>query len=142
MGNKWLVTTLLYRGSEHGWNFIDFHSRCDKKGPTICLFKIKDGDCIGGYTNAQWSSEDELVDDIDAMLFNLSCYRHYPTKRVTKNEIFCYKGCGPRFGGNDLKAHKEPFNGEGHCFSQSKCQCYGIPVDDAGKNLLTNLKNG
>jgi hypothetical protein len=30
----------------------DFHSRCDKKGPTISLFKVKKGDCIGGFTNA------------------------------------------------------------------------------------------
>jgi hypothetical protein len=52
LGNKRLVTYMLYRGSEHGWKFIDFHSRCDNKGPTISLFKIKDGDCIGGYTKA------------------------------------------------------------------------------------------
>ncbi len=52
LGNKKLVTALLFRGSEHGWKAKDFHSRCDKKGPTISLFKIKDGDCIGGFTNA------------------------------------------------------------------------------------------
>ena len=50
LGNKRLVTILLFRGSEHGWMYKDFHSRCDKKGPTITLFKIKDGDCIGGFT--------------------------------------------------------------------------------------------
>jgi hypothetical protein len=43
---------LLFRGSIHGWNFKDFHSRCDGQGPTISLFKVKDGDCIGGYTSA------------------------------------------------------------------------------------------
>jgi hypothetical protein len=52
LGNKKLVTALLFRGSEHGWDAIDFHSRCDNKGPTISLFKIKDGDCIGGFTKA------------------------------------------------------------------------------------------
>jgi len=30
--------SLLYRGSIHGWMSHDFHSRCDKKGPTISLF--------------------------------------------------------------------------------------------------------
>lgn len=45
-------TTMLYRGSDHGWKFIDFHSRCDYKGPTISLFKVEDGDCIGGFTTA------------------------------------------------------------------------------------------
>jgi hypothetical protein len=52
LGNKRANTTLRYRGSEHGWMCIDFHSRCDKRGPTISLFKVKDGDCIGGYTTA------------------------------------------------------------------------------------------
>ncbi len=53
LGNKQLVTTLLYCGSIHGWMAKDFHSRCDGKRPTISLFKVKNtGDCIGGYTNA------------------------------------------------------------------------------------------
>ena len=52
LGNKKFVTYMLYRGSEHGWKYIDFHSRCDDKGPTISLFKIKDGDIIGGYSKA------------------------------------------------------------------------------------------
>jgi hypothetical protein len=51
LGNKKLVTSLLYSGSIHGWDPIDFHSRCDNKGPTITLIKVEDGDCIGGYTN-------------------------------------------------------------------------------------------
>jgi len=50
--NKKFITALLFRGSEHGWTARDFHSRCDKKGPTISLFKIEDGDCIGGFTKA------------------------------------------------------------------------------------------
>ena len=58
LGNKRLVTYLLFRGSEHGWNYKDFHSRRYKKFPTISLFKIKDGDCIGGFTTAQWEDVD------------------------------------------------------------------------------------
>jgi hypothetical protein len=50
LGNKRLVTSLLYRGSIHGWMKKHFHGLCDKKRPTISLFKVKDGDCIGGYT--------------------------------------------------------------------------------------------
>jgi len=53
LGNKRLVTTLLYCGSIHGWKYIDFHTRCDGKNPTISLFKVLGtGECIGGYTNA------------------------------------------------------------------------------------------
>ena len=52
LGNKKVITYLLYRGSDHRWKAKDFHDRCDNQGPTISLFKIKDGDCIGGYTNS------------------------------------------------------------------------------------------
>ncbi len=49
---KRFLTILLFCGSMHGWTAKDFHSRCDGKGPLISLFKIKDGDCIGGYSKA------------------------------------------------------------------------------------------
>jgi hypothetical protein len=52
LGNKRFVTYMLYRGSDHGWTWKDFHDRCDNKGPTISLYKVKDGDVIGGYTKA------------------------------------------------------------------------------------------
>ena len=52
LGNKNVETTIRYRGSEHGWMFKDFHSRCDEIGPSISLFKVDDGDCIGGFTKA------------------------------------------------------------------------------------------
>lgn len=57
LGNKEFPTKLVYCGSINGWNFKNFHDCCDGKGPTVSLFKIKDGDCIGGYTSAKWSSE-------------------------------------------------------------------------------------
>ena len=59
--NKRFITFLLYSGSEHGWHAKNFHDRCDNKGPTISLFKIKKGDCVGGYTSIDWSSS-EIID--------------------------------------------------------------------------------
>lgn len=50
--NKNFVTMLLYSGSIHGWRAKNFHERCDGKGPTLSLFKVLDGPCIGGYTKA------------------------------------------------------------------------------------------
>ena len=54
MGRNIRDTTLLYRGSAHGWELLDFHSRCDNVGPTITLLEVENGDCIGGFTNAKW----------------------------------------------------------------------------------------
>ena len=52
LNNRKLVMTLLYRGSRDGWEAYDFHRLCDRKSPTITLFKVKNGPCIGGYTMA------------------------------------------------------------------------------------------
>ncbi len=41
---------IVYRGSDDGWEYKDFHRCADHKGVTVTLFKIEDGDCIGGYT--------------------------------------------------------------------------------------------
>ena len=63
LGSKTLAIVLLYRGSEHGWGAEDFHLRCNNKGATISLFKILNGDCIGGFTTAQWCSHYEWLAD-------------------------------------------------------------------------------
>ena len=42
----------IYRGSLDGFMNEDFHSRCDEKGPTVSLFKVKKNQhWIGGFTN-------------------------------------------------------------------------------------------
>jgi len=47
-------STLLYRGTDHGWTEDDFLSRCKGKKSTLTLLKIKEGDCIGGFTKIKW----------------------------------------------------------------------------------------
>ena len=109
---------IIYRGSENGWMDSDFHSRCDFKSPTITLFKIKDGDCIGGYTEAQWSSKGEIVGDKKAILFNLTRARYFPSIESTK-AIGCFSGHGPCFRGSqkgELVA-VAPYNCENNCYS-------------------------
>jgi hypothetical protein len=52
LGNKEFVTAVLYQGSAHGKLPLYFHKKCDFKGPTITLVKIKKGSCLAGKTNA------------------------------------------------------------------------------------------
>jgi hypothetical protein len=70
---------LEYRGSEHGWSPKDFHLRADKKDWTVSLFKIQNGDCVGGFTTQSWHDRGNWsnwwVRDDNAFLFNLSCAR-------------------------------------------------------------------
>lgn len=112
-GNKRLVTILLFSGSKHGWQNKDFHQRCDKKRPTITLFKVKDGDCIGGFTNAKWSSDNNIEYDKTSMLFNLTQQRHFPNKQ-TSYAIGCYDNKGPYFTGD---GEEELAAGNGKCTS-------------------------
>ena len=48
--DKNVVTTLKYRGSEHGWTAKDFYSKASNITASILLVKLKDGPCIGGFT--------------------------------------------------------------------------------------------
>ena len=44
---------LIYRASRNGWAATTFHSFCDRKGPTVTVFKC--GNYIfGGYTDQHW----------------------------------------------------------------------------------------
>ena len=93
----------------------DFRNRCDLKGPTVTLFKIKDGDCIGGYTRSPWRFNDFDYDyDAKAMLFNLSRQRLFEHYQMSFS-IIVGKSFGPVFTGNstiwELSA-SEPFNGD------------------------------
>ena len=70
------IKQMIYRGSQHGFKAKDFHEQCDGKGPTISLFKLSNGECIGGYTQAQWTSVHGFLDnnhkDPCALVFPLS----------------------------------------------------------------------
>ena len=96
MSNTFLQTTLLYSGSSNGWSAEVFHSLCDGNGPTITLFLIQNGDCIGGYTKAKWSSSFTDKCDNSAVLFNLTARRSFPSKKTGK-DICCGKSYGPYF---------------------------------------------
>ncbi len=133
--------TLLYSGSLHGWKAEDFHSRCDLKGPTISLFKIKKGDCIGGYTTNQWKSipdRGKYDSDDDSVLFNLNWCRHFP-KNKNGASILASIYRGPSFGLFELNAGVGPFNEEYMCttWAGGDGSTYAISVVD-GINMLTN----
>ena len=79
LGNKKVVTVLLLRASEHGRISLEFRAR-NPEGPFICLLKVKDGDCIGGYSKTELDCKYLPIEEGDSMLFNLSCCRYFPAK--------------------------------------------------------------
>jgi len=45
----------LYVASRDGDRGIDFHEKCDGKGPTVTIIKSTTGYVFGGYTDVSWS---------------------------------------------------------------------------------------
>jgi hypothetical protein len=65
-------------------------------------------------------SQLDYIGDNEAMLFNLSCNRYFPSKQTGK-DIWWSRIWGPSFRGEsgaaELSAVNEPFNGENNCSS-------------------------
>ena len=70
------------------------------------------------------------------MLFNLSQEREFKNTG-TGEEIYCQSDYGPYYGGTELAAFGQRFNGYGYCRSDANEDTYKIPLKD-GKNTLTN----
>ena len=50
LGPHLIDVQMIYNAREDGWKAKDFHKKCDRKGPTVSITKVKDGPCIGGFT--------------------------------------------------------------------------------------------
>ena len=108
-------------------------------GPTLSLFSVKDGPCIGGFTNAQWTAGVGTYNkDSKAILFNLSDEKIFNCEQASA-AIQCNGGQGPCFGARDLVSFA-PFNVENKFASFTK-NTYNIGVDKEGRNMLTGSKS-
>lgn len=132
---------LLYSGSIDGWNFADFHRKCDKKGATILLLKTSKGRICGGFTLVSWSDGGGFKQDSEAKLFSLNPFKVFPVKKK-EHAVFHSGTDGPNFGQPHLALFREPMNGEKKCvchFNESKY--YEIGADDDGNSELTGEGN-
>ena len=100
--SKNIVATLQYRGSEHGWMAADFFSKSAFQSASIILVKMKEGPCIGGFTQASWKTKNQPISirDSSAMIFNLTNYQNYPVNNQQR-AISCFKK-GISFGDEEL----------------------------------------
>jgi hypothetical protein len=94
---------LLYRGTQHGKENKDFHSRCDNKGSTITFIKTNKSRVFGGFTTLDWDSTSNgfKTNDPQAFIFSLDT----KTKLTCNDQdrvIHCYSSNGPVFGWWDI----------------------------------------
>ncbi|GBC02966.1 hypothetical protein RclHR1_04900009 [Rhizophagus clarus] len=95
---------LLYRASRDGGTPETFHKKCDNKGATITIIKIKDSEkIIGGYNPFDWDSSNKYKSTTDSFIFSFTDRMNIKTGKVGysngTNSIGCYTNYGPVFGG-------------------------------------------
>lgn len=110
--------SLLYRGSEHGFEAANFHSKCDNKPNTLTIIKSSRGHIFGGFTQATWETKSgqkralernslrQFKLDRGAFIFSLKNDKEKSARiNVTQEDhaIFCDDSCGPYFGQYDIK---------------------------------------
>ncbi|GBC01281.1 hypothetical protein RclHR1_04120011 [Rhizophagus clarus] len=102
---------LLYRANRDGNTAAAFHSKCDNKGATILIVKIKDSEhIVGGYSSQYWESGNGFFKSAnDSFIFSFIDRNDLQTAKVGcikedqyQNAIYCDRNWGPIFGNNDL----------------------------------------
>ena len=94
--NKNIRAELLYRLSENGDKFETFHELCDKKGPTLTLFHIKEKDYkVGIYTPLSWDKNVQYKGDMETFLFNLNKEEKYKKVKPECSINYCASNNGP-----------------------------------------------
>ncbi|RIB14758.1 hypothetical protein C2G38_2194101 [Gigaspora rosea] len=116
---------LLLRGSRDGFKPSEFHKKCDKKGPSVVVLKIKGTDqIIGGYNPVEWKGRDIWEYTEDSFLFSLGNGKSVKSVILSRvkngnanRALFHGKLYGPVFGSSDLEM-KEQFNKDYNCWTQ------------------------
>ncbi|GBC02021.1 hypothetical protein RclHR1_04410014 [Rhizophagus clarus] len=99
---------LLYRASRDGNTAETFHAKCDNKGATIVVVKIKNSEqIVGGYNPLFWDSSDRGKSTRDSFIFSFENKNDLQTAKVVYSfggqySIYCGSVNGPVFGSNDL----------------------------------------
>ena len=92
--NLKIKAQLLYRLSRDGKEYQTFHNLCDNKGNTLTIFKLNDGNILGGYTTKDWDNSKQWKQDQKAFVFSLN----ENVKCVPNcDAIFCNHNYGPYF---------------------------------------------
>ncbi|TNV81601.1 hypothetical protein FGO68_gene13400 [Halteria grandinella] len=98
IGKPSFSASLLYRATRDGFGAINFHRKCDNKGPTLTIIKTLSDHIIGGYTNEQWDGSRECKPSYDGWLFTIAHPHPFKRKKEIEQGIWCYPVQGPFFG--------------------------------------------
>ena len=114
---------LLYKLSRDGKEYQTFHNLCDNKGPTLTIFKLTDGNILGGYTTKDWDISGNWKQDQNAFVFSLTeNVKCITNSNNSYNAIYCSSSYGPCFGPIYFynKKMDEPYIQEHSYYTDSK----------------------
>ena len=136
IGKKNLIFQKIYKMSEDG-DREAFHKKSDNKGPTLCLFKIKDKDIrYGGFASVSWDTTSNEKRDENAFIFSINNKKMFKTTNYNSS-IFCSSSYGPFFGGNSSGDYAELW----FC-KKNNCGFYNNKIyKDLNKECTQGLKD-
>jgi hypothetical protein len=82
--NKKIKFNLLYKASIDGDSIIKFHEKCDNKGATLIIIKIKTGYRFGGYNPLSWNTQNNYKEHSSTFIFSLDKMKKY---NIKENQI-------------------------------------------------------
>ncbi|RIA84306.1 hypothetical protein C1645_879997 [Glomus cerebriforme] len=94
---------LIYRSGRDEFNATSFHEKCDNKGATIWVAKIRGtNQVIGGYNPLDWNGNGSKI-TADSFLFNFTDGKIISTAKLgyvndRNNALFCLNNQGPSMG--------------------------------------------
>lgn len=93
---------LIFRFTDEGSSWINFGRKCDDNSyhHLLILFKTKNGDVFGGFTNNNFSSMGYKTDN-KAFIFNLSIMKKYEVSDP-RHSIYCDENFPIVFGTGDI----------------------------------------
>jgi len=136
IGKENIEFKLIYKMSKDGESNI-FHEKCDNKGPTLCLYKIKDKDIrFGGFTSVSWDNKSGEKRDENAFIFSINSKKMFKSTKY-ESSIFCSSNYGPFFGGNSSTSYAELWYDSKNC-----CGFYNNKIyKDLNKDCTQGLKD-
>lgn len=134
----------IFRASKDGFASYQFHTKCDGKGPTVCVIQSSIGNIFGGYTSIPWSSSGAYQFDPNAFLYILKSKQRRgqkPTKwgvnHQNRNSVYHNSSYGLTFGGGHDMYLVNNCNTSNGSYS-SLGNSYAAPKDN---NLLAGSYN-
>ena len=74
-----IILRKIYDTDIDGFRAETFHTKCDNKGPTLCIIKNEYDYIFGGYTKISWNNPSQYMYKSDPNAF---LYNYYPKQKI------------------------------------------------------------